>query len=111
MLLHGVVASDTIRQVVPQVCNRVCTAIRWHTLGSKSMGILGAALYAADYMEPLRSHLAMGERDVLLACTTIEELCHTIAVRHHDHIVERGKKPAESTMDLIRFLSEGGHFS
>ena len=110
MLLHGVVAADTIRQIVPQVCQAVCTAIRWHTLGSRCMGILGAALYAADYMEPLRTHLQKGERDALLACATIEELCHTIAQRHHDHVVQRGKRPAESTMSLIRFLAEGGRF-
>ena len=28
-------------------------AIRWHTLGSVKMGVLGAALYIADYIEPL----------------------------------------------------------
>ncbi|MGI9628457.1 MAG: HD domain-containing protein [Longimicrobiales bacterium] len=29
-------------------------AIRWHTLGSKSFGRLGKALYAADFLEPGR---------------------------------------------------------
>ena len=29
-------------------------AIRWHTLGSRKFGVLGKALYAADFLEPGR---------------------------------------------------------
>mgnify|MGYP001107947620 CR=1 FL=1 len=111
MLLHGLVASETIRAYVPQVSTAVCLAIRWHTLGSKDMGVLGAAIYAADYMEPLRAHLGKGEREELLCSDTLESLCLAIITRHLDHVSRRDKKPAESTLDLADFLVKGGQFT
>ncbi|HEX5724196.1 MAG TPA: hypothetical protein VFX98_01950, partial [Longimicrobiaceae bacterium] len=33
----------------------LCTAVRWHTLGSPRLGRLGRALYLADFLEPGRS--------------------------------------------------------
>ncbi len=51
---HGPAAAATLRR--DGVRDReLLHAIRWHTLGSRNFGPLGAALYAADFVEPGRA--------------------------------------------------------
>ncbi len=57
VLLHAPVAAYRMNE--SELLNKeyMKRAVRWHTLGSKEMGILGALLYCSDYMEPKRPYL------------------------------------------------------
>ena len=50
-LLHGPAAA---RLLSGQVDSRILSAIRYHTMGSPSLDLLGRALYLADFLEPGR---------------------------------------------------------
>jgi len=111
MLLHGPVAATLMEQEIPQSRQIWQTAVRWHTLGSPVMGKLGAALYVADYLEPLRTHITDGQRQELLDMPSLEDMCLCIAGSLCKHLLDsRQGKPANSTLGLQRFLAEGGRF-
>jgi len=109
ILLHGPVAAYLFPQLmtISPVCQ---TAIRWHTLGSPTMGNLGAALYTADYIEPLREYLKEGERESLLKCESLEKMCLAVVLRHQAHLIQKGLALAGSTKSLLEFLEAGEQF-
>lgn len=51
---HGPAAATLLRREGVNDAE-LLQAIRWHTLGSRKFGLLGKALYAADFLEPNRS--------------------------------------------------------
>lgn len=111
MLLHGAVASRLLRQFVPDCDPTWELAVRWHTLGSDTMGRLGAALYIADYLEPLRSHLVREQRYAIIRLSSLEQMCSRIIEVHHGYLGRKGKVMARSTASLERFLEAGGRFT
>jgi len=111
LLLHGPVAAYLLEEVLLEKVPLACqVAIRWHTLGSTTMGRLGAALYIADYVEPLRNYLTLQQRQELLAKDSLEQLCLQVVLNHKDHLRDRGKKMATSTSALLDFLEMGEEF-
>ena len=111
MLLHGLVAAHQLRLLKPDVAPQVLLAIRWHTLGSPDMGMLGALIYIADYLEPLRKHLDDTQRRDLLRTSSVEQLCLAVVEQHRQHLAETGRISAPSTDLLASFLSHGGSFT
>ena len=111
MLLHGAVAAHVLTHYRTNVPECWTLAIRWHTIGSVTMGILGAALFVADYLEPLRTHLAPGEYQTLWCNDTLEEICLAVVQKHLAHLQERGKSSAGTTIELATYLGEGGVFT
>lgn len=111
MLLHGPVASALLADRIPDISDTVLRAIRWHTLGSPDMGLIGAVIYIADYLEPLRKHLTIDERNQMLAMSTLERLCLQVSLNHLRYLETTGRAPADSTMDLVTFLRSGGTFT
>ncbi len=110
MLLHGAVGAHLLLSFVPGTEDAWRTAIRWHTLGSPDMGFLGAVLFVADYLEPLRTYLDEETRTELLGMDSLEEICLEVAQRQVLHIRQGGKTPASSTLALAEFLRKGGSF-
>ncbi|PKL12329.1 MAG: hypothetical protein CVV52_10530 [Spirochaetae bacterium HGW-Spirochaetae-8] len=110
MLLHGLVASCMLSYLMGETEPSWNLAVRWHTLGSRLMGTLGAALYIADYLEPTRSHLSPGERDHLLESESLEAMCLSIVINHEHHLDAKGMTLARSTIGLKEFLLAGGRF-
>ncbi len=53
-LLHGPVAAEHCRSTLGIASEAVYEAIYWHTTGRPGLGLMGLALYFADYAEPLR---------------------------------------------------------
>ncbi|MGE4453393.1 MAG: bis(5'-nucleosyl)-tetraphosphatase (symmetrical) YqeK [Sphaerochaeta sp.] len=88
----------------------VCTAVRYHTIGSIHMGIMGLVLYVADYIEPNRMHLSDGDRDALMHEPTLESLCLQIVKAEHIHLHAKGKVVTHSGMELYQWLVQGGRF-
>lgn len=110
MLLHGAVAALRFPSVVGDAPLSWLKAIRHHTLGSTDMGIIGAALYIADYTEPGRKHITDEERTRIYTKRTLEEMVLAILYREKKYSSEIDRPMAERTIELMTFLEEGGHF-
>ncbi len=111
MLLHGPVAACHMREIVGEdVPDRWRLAVRWHTLGSKDMGVLGAAVYVADFAEPGRKHLSDKEKKRILTLDSLEEMVLHVIESQNDYFRETGKKNAFVTDNLYSFLLRGGRF-
>lgn len=54
LLLHGPVAAEWCRREL-DVSEAVYEAIYWHTTGRPGLGLLGQALFVADFAEPSRA--------------------------------------------------------
>jgi HD superfamily phosphohydrolase YqeK len=110
MLLHGLVASALLPDTMAESSPSWNLAVRWHTLGSRTMGILGAVLYIADFLEPTRTHLDAGERKALLESHTLEEMCIRILCNQDCFLRGKGIPTAHTTSSLMEFLLAGGRF-
>ena len=110
MLLHGLAASCLLSDRVPETKSSWMLAVRWHTLGSRDMGTLGAALYIADYLEPMRTHLDLEERTAILTMPSLEAMCLQIIINQEGFLSGKGLTTARSTADLKEFLLTGGCF-
>jgi len=106
MLLHGPVAADILAH--KGYDHTLCIAVRYHTLGSPAMGRLGLILFIADYIEPGRTHLSGGQRDLLLEKGSLEEVCCSLLSMQDAYFESKGKHPAFSSLSLKRFIEEGG---
>ena len=79
-------------------------AVRHHTLGSSEMGVMGQALFCADYLEPNRTHLSGEERAGLLEEASIEALCVKVIEREWQWRIEQGKPISGASRAFHRFL-------
>ena len=85
-------------------------AVRFHTLGSKDMGALGAVIYIADYCEPGRKHIDDEERKRIFSLASLEEMVLHILASQNRYFKERGISNARITDELYSFLGDGGRF-
>ncbi len=106
VLLHAPVGAAVLHLL--GYPNELCTAVRFHTLGSVGMGRLGLVLYIADYLEPGRSHLDEAQRQQLWASTSLEHLALQILEREQAYLVSKHKDVAVSSLELYRYLENGG---
>ena len=112
MLLHGAVAAIHMKEIVgDDTPDEYLTAVRWHTLGSPDMGILGAAIYVADFAEPGRKHLEDEEKHYILSMDSLEEMVLYILRQQDVYFQRTGKKGAEVTRRLKEFLEAGNRFN
>lgn len=110
-LLHAPIAAYHMPFDVGPVPESWCRAVRFHTLGSKEMGKLGAVLYIADYMEPNRKHLDDEERRKIFSLPTLETMVRYIIEAQNVYFREKGIKNAAVTDELYSFLCKGGCFA
>ncbi|MFA6845245.1 MAG: HD domain-containing protein [Sphaerochaetaceae bacterium] len=104
-LLHAPVASNLLfNEGYP---TGVCTAIRWHTLGSIRMGRMGLIVFISDYLEPLRTHITEEQRKKLLSHKSLDEVCLAILEQQDQYFQIKGKENAPSTKELEAYLKEG----
>ena len=85
----------------------VLEAIRNHTTGSPSMGIIAKVLYIADFAEPTRTHKAV---DVVreLAYTDLDRAVHHVARREIVYLLEKGVLIHPNTLHTYNSTLEGG---
>ena len=110
MLLHGAVAAIRFPSVVGPAPISWLKAMRHHTLGSVDMGVIGAALYIADYTEPGRKHITAEERTRIYTKRTLEEMVLAILYREKQYFAEIDRPIASRTQELFIFLEGGGRF-
>jgi HD superfamily phosphohydrolase YqeK len=106
MLLHGPVAADILMQ--KGYDSPICTAVRYHTLGSPTMGRLGLVLFIADFIEPGRTHITVEQRESLLAKESLEAVCVGLLSMQDGYFESKGKHPAFSSLSLRKYIEEGG---
>ena len=85
----------------------VLEAIRNHTTGSPSMGIIAQILYVADFAEPTRTHQ---EIDVVrkLAYTDLDRAVHHVARREIVYLLEKGVLIHPNTLHTYNSTLESG---
>ncbi len=109
MLLHGALAAlhfdEDAGETVPDDMKK---AVRYHTLGSKDMGPLGAAIYIADYMEPGRKHLTDEVRTDILNLNTMEEMIEKIISLQRPYLESVGTPMAGISEELYKYIEKGG---
>ncbi|AEC02222.1 metal-dependent phosphohydrolase [Parasphaerochaeta coccoides] len=110
VLLHAPVGAHLSLGLIPDFPDTWATAIRWHTLGSVSMGRLGAALFIADYLEPLRTYITNKEREDFLSLPSLENIVLALILRDDAWHKAKGIVPAGVTSELREFLEQGGYF-
>lgn len=111
LLLHGPVASYLLKTEYNTTNNLIEKAIRYHTVGSKRMGTLGAALYVADYLEPTRKHVKHSFRQAVLEKESLEEMVYLIVLQSESYLKSKERDIIELTKELKIFLESGGIFS
>ena len=84
----------------------VLEAIRNHTTGSPSMGLLAQVLYVADFAEPTRTHK---EADTAreLAYTALKQAVHYVARSKIAHLLEKGVLIHPNTLHTYNSTLEG----
>ena len=88
-LLHPLVGAELAIEKFGVTEFEVLEAIRNHTTGRPSMGIISQVLYVADFAEPMRTH------DVVhvvrkLAYTELERAVHHVARAKIEHLLQKG---------------------
>lgn len=107
LLLHAPVGASIVKNMGFEKYER---AIRWHTLGNKDMGVLGAIIYLADYLEPRRGFLTDTQRVAYNKMESLEIICLNVLRQIKHHFKDHALSFATSTQGLYNFLKEGGTF-
>ncbi len=111
MLLHGALAAMHFdSDAGEKVDDDVKAAVRYHTLGSRMMGPLGAVIYIADYIEPGRKHLSEKDRLNILEKSTLEEMTRLIIEMQKPFLEKNKGGMAAVTEDLYSYITSGGKF-
>lgn len=106
-LLHAPAGAHFASLLIPGFPPEWSTAIRWHTLGSRDMGLLGAALYLADYVEPLRTYMTDSRRSQLLSYPDLETVMLDLLEEQEIYLEKKKLVPSSSARALLAFLREG----
>lgn len=88
-LLHPLIGVQLAVEKFAVTDLEVLEAIRNHTTGTPSMGIISQILYVADFAEPTRTHRSV---DVVrkLAYTDLAGAVHRVARAKIEHLLEKG---------------------
>ncbi len=109
-LLHAPVAAHHASAHECLGADDIVSAIRWHTLASPDMGLMGAILYCADYMELERNYMDKKKVKKLLSAGDIEHLLKRVLEDHFEHSEKKKRDVAGTTFDTYRFIIDGGTF-
>ena len=83
-------------------------AISYHTLGSAGFGVLGRALYAADFLEPGRRIREEWRADLRLrALVDLDEVVKEILSARIGYLLDRGRPVHPETLGFWNRVSEG----
>jgi HD superfamily phosphohydrolase YqeK len=103
-LLHGPAVAEHLR-VLSVLDGELLVALTYHTVGHASLGTLGRALYAADFLDPGRAFLP--EWRAGLRARMPEELdavTRDIVAARVSHLVDRGLELLPDTVEFWNAL-------
>ncbi len=106
-LLHPFIGVKTAIEEFAVTELEILEAIRNHTTGSPSMGIIAQILYVADFAEPTRTHK---EVDVVreLAYTDLNRAVHHVARTEIVYLLEKGVLIHPNTLHTYNRTLAGG---
>jgi len=97
-LLHGPAASRRLRDEGVDD-EELLDAVAFHTLGDPSLGPLGRALYAADFLEPGRRFQVEGRAELCaLAPTDLARVAKEVVRLRIAHLVQKGMRLNDRTV-------------
>ncbi len=83
-------------------------AVRWHTLGSRKFGLLGKALYAADFLEPGRPARSRWRAELRARVPAeIDLVLAEIAASRIDYLLRAGRPLQPRTIRFWNSLVAG----
>ncbi len=106
VLAHGRAAAWFLREHFGVTDRELLDAIRDHTLGRPGMNATARVLYLADYLEPLREHVAERDR-VFILSKDLDGALREAVHRELEHNRERGRPLAARTEALYHELIHG----
>lgn len=106
LLLHGPAAAERLR-VVGVEDGELLAAIAYHTVGSPHFGVLGKALYAADFLDPGRSFLTEWRADLRARVPhELDDVVFEIVGARIRHRVDEGAPILTLTLDFWNRIVE-----
>jgi predicted HD superfamily hydrolase involved in NAD metabolism len=97
-LLHGPASANYLRRLGCRD-ESVLSAVSYHTTGHPDLDDTGLIVFAADYMEPDRTHLSDGDREALLALS-LSELVLSILGSMDAYLASKGIVSAPWSREL-----------
>ncbi|RKU37096.1 phosphohydrolase [Candidatus Poribacteria bacterium] len=88
-LLHSLVGAELARESFKVTEFEVLEAIRNHTTGNSSMGLISQVLYVADFAEPMRPYKA-AHVVRKFAYTNLERAVHHVARAQIERLLQKG---------------------
>jgi 2-amino-4-hydroxy-6-hydroxymethyldihydropteridine diphosphokinase len=108
-LLHGPAAAERLR-IEGVADGELLRAVGYHTLGHPSLGRLGQALYAADFLEPGRELLDDWRAELRARMPgELSAVAREILRARIVHLVERGSEVRPETVGFWNALASGNH--
>jgi predicted HD superfamily hydrolase involved in NAD metabolism len=105
VLLHGFASAWYLRKHYGQDDPSILNAVRYHTTGHPVLDGPGLIVFAADYMEPGRSHLTDLERDELLTLS-LEGLVLSILDSMNLYLLRKKADLAPDSRELYQILKK-----
>lgn len=108
-LLHGPAAAARLR-AEGVTDDELLAAVAYHTIGDASLGRLGRALYAADFLEPGRTFVGEDEAELRKrAPSELDAVVTEVARRRISNVVDRGLALHPRTVAFWNRLVAEGH--
>ncbi|QEN07763.1 HD domain-containing protein [Oceanispirochaeta crateris] len=105
VLLHGFASAWYLREHFALTDDSLLNAVRYHTTGHPDLDASGLIVFAADYMEPGRTHLTDLTRKNLLILS-LEELVLAILDAMKLHLVSKGLDLSPDSRELSHRLKK-----
>ncbi len=98
-LLHAPVGVQLAIEGFAVTDAEILEAIRWHTIGNASMGLIAQLVYVADFAEPMRTHDGVKVvRD--LALQHLPDAVHSVACYKIYHLLKKRATIHPHTIDI-----------
>ena len=105
VLQHGFASAWYLRHHFGLTDPSVLNAVRYHTTGHPDLDEAGLIVFAADYMEPGRTHLTESDREAMLKLP-LEELILSILESMNTYLIQRGSNQSPDSRELYQNLKK-----
>jgi len=105
VLLHGFASSWLLRRDFGVTDQSLLNAVRYHTTGHPVLDREGLIVFAADYMEPGRTHLSEQNRKFLMNLS-LDALVMSILESMEEYLISRNEKTSPQSRELYLVLKK-----
>jgi len=105
VLLHGFASSWMLRRDFGVSDTSLLNAVRYHTTGHPVLDREGLIVFAADYMEPGRTHLTEKDREALIDLP-LDGMVLSILDSMEKYLLSRNEDPSPDSRELYQMLKK-----